>query len=473
MYINKYFLSFVLNFGLRKSIMAFNKKELIAEIKEQFLEDDNRRPWIVAFSGGKDSTTLLMLVWEAVAQLNEIERKARQIYVICNNTLVENPSVLQFVNRHLRIIQEKALEQGLPIKVDHTTPQLENSFWVNLIGKGYPAPNNFFRWCTERLKISPTTQYIKDKISDFGEAIILIGTRSDESSARANSIKKHEMKGERLRSHPLPNAKAYAPIKDMTTDEVWKYLRVTLNPWTEDKNLEIQTLYSNGSGGDCPIVVDNSTPSCGNSRFGCWVCTVVKRDRSMEALVDNGEEWMRPLINIRDFLYKTIDRERTDYDAEEFRMPIRRNKAEGIGPYWPKWRYHVLKMVLEAQKVATEVDEDNQLITLQELAAIQVIWNRDYIYEYSVTDAYKEVYGETVEFGQKTLDSNHEKELLKEICGKNEDDVRLINQMLKAQKMKGLLVKKMGLQNDIENILQEAARPTFTNFKQYNPNADQ
>lgn len=451
--------------------MAFNKKELISEIKAQFLEDDNRRPWIVAFSGGKDSTALLMLVWEAIAQLNEVERKTRQVYVICNNTLVENPRVLQFVNKQLNAVQQKSLELGMPLKVDQTTPQLENSFWVNLIGKGYPAPNNMFRWCTERLKISPTTQYIKDKISDYGEAVILIGTRSDESSARAASIKKHTIKGERLRNHPLPNAKAYAPIKDMTTDEIWTYLQLTPNPWMGDRNKELVTLYRDGNGGDCPIVMDIKTPSCGNSRFGCWVCTVVKRDRSMEALVDNGEEWMRPLIAIRDFLYKTIDRERENYVAEEYRMPMRRNKAEGIGPYWPKWRYHILKMVLDAQKVATQVDESNQLISLQELAAIQVIWNRDYIYEYSVSEAYQGVYGETVSFGQKVLDTDDEKKLLKEVCNGNDTDVMLINQLLKAQKTKGLMVKKSGLQNDIENILQEAVRPTFTNFEQYN-NAD-
>lgn len=451
--------------------MAFNKQELLAEIKDQFLEDDNRRPWIVAFSGGKDSTALLMLVWEALSQLNVIERKARQVYVICNNTLVENPKVLSFVQKHLTAIQQKALDLELPFVVHQTTPQLENSFWVNLIGKGYPAPNNMFRWCTERLKISPTTQYIKDKITDYGEAIILIGTRSDESSSRAASIKKHEIKGERLRAHPLPNARAYAPIKDMTTDEVWTYLSMTRNPWTGDRNQELQTLYLNGSGGDCPIVMDIKTPSCGNSRFGCWVCTVVKRDRSMEALIDNGELWMKPLMEIRDFLYKTIDRDREDYDAVEYRMPMRRNRAEGIGPYWPKWRYHILKMVLNAQKVATEEDEHNQLISLQELAAIQVIWNRDYIYEYSVSDAYKEVYGEAMEFGQKTLDLDNEKKLLKEVFENNEDQVHLINQLLKVQQMKGLMIKKRGLQNDIDNILQEAVRPTFTNFKDYN-NAD-
>ncbi|MDX5345742.1 MAG: DNA phosphorothioation system sulfurtransferase DndC, partial [Hymenobacteraceae bacterium] len=156
--------------------MAFNKRVLIAEIKEQYLEEDDGRPWIVAFSGGKDSTTLLMLVWEAMLDLNEVERKARTVYVICNNTLVENPQVLTFVNKQLDRIRESALEQGLPVIVDHTTPRLDDSFWVNLVGRGYPAPNNVFRWCTERLKISPTTQYIKEKISEHGEAIILLGT---------------------------------------------------------------------------------------------------------------------------------------------------------------------------------------------------------------------------------------------------------------------------------------------------------
>ena len=447
--------------------MAFNKQELVSEICEQYLEEDGGRPWIVAFSGGKDSTTLLMLVWEALKRLTPIERKKRPVYVICNNTLVENPSVLKFVNKQLSAITEKAVEQELPIYVHHTVPRLDDSFWVNLIGRGYPAPNNMFRWCTERLKISPTTQYIKEKIADHGEVIILIGTRSDESSSRAASIKRHEVKGERLRNHPLPNAKAYAPIKDMTTSEVWTYLEMNKNPWTSDRNHELRTLYLNGSGGDCPIVMDTQTPSCGNSRFGCWVCTVVKRDRSMEALIDNGQDWMIPLMQVRDFLYETIDRQNEEYSPEKYRMPIRRNKSDGIGPYWPKYRYQILKMVLEAQKVASRESSDNQLITLQELSAIQILWNRDYIYEYSVSDAYQEVFGESFDFGHMALDIDNEKELLKQVCAANPDDVKLISRLLDAQKNKGLLLKKIGLQNDLESILQEHVRPTFTSFDNY------
>lgn len=446
--------------------MAFNHKELIAEIQEQYLSDDNNRPWIVAFSGGKDSTALLQLVWYALLDLPPTDRK-RIVYIICNNTLVENPKVLQFVEKQLEAIKMMAKDQGMPFIVDQTRPRVEDSFWVNLIGKGYPAPNNMFRWCTERLKINPTTRYIQEKISDFGEVIILMGTRSAESATRAKSIKKFEVKGQRLRNHILPNAKTFPVIKDMTTEEVWMYLQSVKNPWTRQKNRELVTLYKNGSGGDCPLVIDKSTPSCGNSRFGCWVCTVVKRDKSMEALIDHGEDWMIPLMEIRDFLANTIDRDSASYNPEKYRMPIRRNKADGLGPYWPKWRKHVLLEVLKAQKLAQEEDSELELISHQELVAIQVIWHRDYIYEYSVSDIYHEVYGKDVDFDQSNQHLKRERALLQEVCTDNPEDVGLINNLLKAQKNKMLLVKKQGLQNDLEEILQEYVNPTFTGLENY------
>jgi hypothetical protein len=43
--------------------------------------------------------------------------------------------------------------------------------------------------------------------------------------------------------------------------------------------------YASASNGECPIQIDTSTPSCGNSRFGCWPCTVVDRDKASEGLL--------------------------------------------------------------------------------------------------------------------------------------------------------------------------------------------
>jgi DNA sulfur modification protein DndC len=441
--------------------MAFDYTHLKNEIKEQYLEEDGNRPWIVAFSGGKDSTMLLQVVWYALQELPR-DFLLRPIYVICNNTLVENPHILEFVDRQLKAIAKSSLDQGLPIVVDQTTPQLEDSFWVNLIGKGYPAPNSMFRWCTERLKIRPTTLYIQDKISAHGEVIILIGTRSDESSTRARSIAKHEVKGSRLRNHPLPNAKAFAPIKDVTTQEVWTYLQAVKNPWTGDKNRELITLYRDGSGGDCPLVMDIKTPSCGNSRFGCWVCTVVSRDKSMEALVDNGEKWMRPLVKIRDYLAKTIERkEGEDYEFEQWRMPVRRGGQAGSGPYWPKIRMKILKEVLEAQKLIQEEQPHMELITYQELVAIQVQWHRDFIFNYSVSEVFNEVFGTRA--GIQADERNElESELLRRIFKDNPEQGQLVQQLLQVHSERSMMAKRVNLKSDLEALVDEFCLPKIT-----------
>ena len=134
------------------------------EILDQYVNDDNPRPWIIAFSGGKDSTTVLQLVWNSVSRLVPSQRK-RDIHIVCNNTLVENPTILEYVKKQLESIRYEAIKQSMPINVEHTVPVLNNTFWVNLIGRGYAAPNTLFRWCTERLKIRPTTKYIQNQVS--------------------------------------------------------------------------------------------------------------------------------------------------------------------------------------------------------------------------------------------------------------------------------------------------------------------
>ena len=292
----------------------------------------------------------------------------------------------------------------MPISVHRTTPRLEDTFWVNLIGKGYPAPTNTFRWCTERLKINPTTRFIQEKISEGGAdgvpgAIILLGTRTDESQSRARSMKRHELKGQRLRKHILPNAFVYAPISDIATGELWQYLTQVSPPWG-GTHKELVTLYKNANSGDCPLVIDESSPSCGNSRFGCWVCTVVSRDKSMEGLISNGDDWMEPLMELRN----KILLERSNRESREMR---RRNESVckeddpyTWGPCTPKIRAEFLTLLLEAQKEIQESQGDlMELITHQELVAIQLTWFRDSVFSPKVADIYNCIYGITIDFG--------------------------------------------------------------------------
>lgn len=161
---------------------------IISELKDQYLIDDNLRPWIIGFSGGKDSTALLQLVWLAISEV-PIEKRKREVYVVCNDTLVENPVIQAYVYEVLKKIKEAAASMSMPIRVETTIPRLEDTFWVNVIGRGYPVPNNAFRWCTDKMKIKPTSRFLTDQVAENGEAIILIGTRSSESTTRAKSIK--------------------------------------------------------------------------------------------------------------------------------------------------------------------------------------------------------------------------------------------------------------------------------------------
>lgn len=411
------------------------------EIKDQYLSDS--RPWIIGFSGGKDSTAVLQLVWYAIKEI-PVEQRHKEIHVVCNDTLVENPRIVEWIDQNLDNIAKSAEKDQLPIIVAKTNPELEDSFWVNLIGKGYPAPNNSFRWCTERLKINPTSKYIKAKVAEKGEVVILLGTRTDESETRKKSMNKFQIGTNRLKRHVNLNlAFVYSPISHLTTNELWEYLMQVPNPWN-GSNRSLITLYRNGSGGDCPLVIDTTTPSCGQSRFGCWVCTVVKKDKSMEALIENGEEKFEPLLDLRDWL---VD----NRDKDEYRMQTRRNGADGKGPYNIYARKLILNMLFEAQKISEE-----KLISTQEMKAIQILWQMDGYYE-NVFEIYYNVFNELKSFEMSKRDEIKKQQVdaLTIVCEDNGIDPEKMLNLLRNEKDKRLLKKRLNIQNMIDDLIKK------------------
>jgi DNA sulfur modification protein DndC len=231
---------------------------------------------------------------------------------------------------------------------------------VNLIGKGYPSPNRWFRWCTERLKINPTSNYILNTVSKKGQAIIVLGTRKAESGNRAASMGNYDS-GERLRKHTLANTFVYAPIAELSNHEVWAYLLQAPNPWGSN-NRSLLSLYRNAcSGGECPFMIETGTQSCGKSRFGCWVCTVVDRDQSMENMIDNGEEWMEELLNFRNWLYD-IRQQTSQY------VPAYLDSSVKFGPFLLRTRHEILDKLLSMQeRLPVELITSNELDYIYEL----------------------------------------------------------------------------------------------------------
>jgi DNA sulfur modification protein DndC len=212
------------------------------------------------------------------------------------------------------------------------------------------------------MKIDPVTKFVNQRIGHWGEAIIHLGARRAESAQRSQSMAGREsING--LHRHPdLPRVWVSNPIEYLTTEEVWAYLLQNNNPWGDD-NRALYKLYTNASNGECPIQIDSSTPSCGNSRFGCWTCTVVDRDKASEGLLAAGDERMEKLIEFRQTLLYYRD------PANEKRDMKRMNGNDGPGPLNIKARRELLSKLLQLQE-----DVGVPLISPEELLLIQQMW---------------------------------------------------------------------------------------------------
>lgn len=361
--------------------MSMSPEQIVDEIRELYLSD--AIPWIVGYSGGKDSTASLQLLWTAIASLPQTQR-VKPIHVISTDTLVENPIIAGWVEVSLQQINLAALRQQLPITAHRLTPSLENRFWVNLIGKGYPAPRPKFRWCTDRLKISASTKFIQELSENHGEAILVLGQRRGESQARDKVMDQYkDSTRSRLSKNKDPRLSrvwVYPPIESWTSDDVWEYLITQPNPWGID-NQELFSIYRGATpDAECPIVVDTTTPSCGDSRFGCYVCTMVTQDKSMQAMIQNDDQkqWMQPILDFRNKNLAGEDRSVRDFRRMNGRLTVFR---DGLvhGPYTQAHRAKLLRELLLTQRVVRNADQKQgtqliELISIDELDEIRRLW---------------------------------------------------------------------------------------------------
>jgi len=334
-------------------------QEIKDSLRQLYLEDE--RPWLVGFSGGKDSTMLASLIFDAVLSIPAEQRK-KPIAVLCTDTRVEIPAIAEMIEGTLDRMRKFSEQNGLNIDANLLKPLIEESFWVNIIGRGYPPPNRVFRWCTQRMKIDPVNALVKQRVGHWGEAILHLGARRAESSTRAQTMAARPTRNG-LRRHPdLPRVWVSNPIEFLSTEEVWAYLLQNPNPWGGD-NRPLYKLYASASNGECPIQIDTSTPSCGNSRFGCWTCTVVERDRASEGLLASGDERMEKLIEFRETLLFHRD------PANGKRDTHRMNGNEGNGPLLISSRRELLAKLLALQE-----ETGLRLISPEELLLIQQMW---------------------------------------------------------------------------------------------------
>ncbi|MEG2254235.1 MAG: DNA phosphorothioation system sulfurtransferase DndC [Vagococcus sp.] len=351
--------------------------DLIEEIKYVYLSDD--RPWIIGYSGGKDSTVVVSLVIEMLLSIKD-SKKCKDVHIVSSDTMVENPIVSKHLFATLDALKAFAAEYLPHLHVHIVRPAADKTFWAYVIGRGYPTPkmNGTFRWCTDRLKIAPSSIKMREIIKESNEEVVmLLGVRKEESTARKIRIEGREIIGKLLNRHEvIEEAYVYNPIVDLTTEDVWNYLLTHndgVTPWGYD-NTNLFNLYGEADS-ECPFATElkkgEQSESCGKSRFGCWICTVVKEDRSLNGFIKSGYLALQPLAEFRRELIEMRD-------VYENRERKRRDGVASVGPFTWAARQTILRRLLETQKVLmTEFNFTEPLITLEELKAIDEIWDTE------------------------------------------------------------------------------------------------
>lgn len=420
-------------------------RSVIEVIQGLYMED--RIPWICGYSGGKDSTAVVQLVWQALEELPQ-EKLVKPVHIISTDTLVESPVIALWAERSLDRMRAAVNANGkkLPFIPHRLVPATTNTFWVNLIGRGYPYPRRSFRWCTDRMKIEPSNRFIQSILDAESEAILVLGTRKAESAARRAVMEGYEKRRYREHLSPngsFPNSYVFSPIENWSSDNVWQYLLQVPNPWGHS-NKDLLAMYSGASAdGECPLVIDTSTPSCGNSRFGCWVCTLVTEDKSMAAMIRNDEEkfWMLPMLTFRNEIaadWKT-DRERRDFRKMDGRLQWQGSRLVH-GPYTKETREQFLRRLLKVEKLVHEIGpeeiRDIPLITMDELRLIRQIWlDEKHEFDDALPRIYEEVTGKPYADG--TISKNKyfgapEEDLLRTVCEELYPGEKLLPEMQRA-----------------------------------------
>ena len=370
-------------------------ENIIQEIMMVYRHDS--RPWLIGYSGGKDSTLLVSLVFQAVARI-PTEQRSKKVYVITSDTMVENPIVKKYMHESSEKISEASERQKLNIQAKIIYPDIQQTFWARVIGLGYPTPEApGFRWCTERLKINPMNKFVDECIKTNGEIIILLGVRKAESAARSRSISEKEIAGYLLNPHNnISNAYVYNPLTEIENSLVWEYLLEDdgISPWGTNMR-QLFSLYQGENLSEEQSVLgeidEKKIPITGNSRFGCWCCTLVKKDKSLQSFIDKGAKELRPLQEFRDWLVSIRqDPEFRDVKRRNGTVYTKANGETGFGPFTLEARRTILRNLLELQKKTKMT-----LITIDELKVIDEMWDNDGDLERRhLVDLYYEVTGE-------------------------------------------------------------------------------
>ena len=331
-------------------MISLNKTfdDIIDIISNEYQAND--LPWYLAYSGGKDSTAVLILVYN---MLLRSQNNHKDVNVIYCNTRVEMPCINTFAINTLYNLEIEARRRNIPLNITIAEPQIKDSFFVKVIGRGYMPPSHLFRWCTNRLRIIP----LQREINKSSQNIVLLGTRNDESGERNRVLKAHRIDEFHYKQTDYRNSIIFAPIINFSIKDVWECISLYENPLAVDRQ-QLKHFYKS-------ISTNNSLIEKGSGRFGCWVCTVIREDKAGQALSKNGYNEMTSLLQYRQLLIRMKN-------DESLRWKHRRNGDNSKGPFKISARKILLDELLKTQK-----ESNLNLITSEEIDYIHSLWEKD------------------------------------------------------------------------------------------------
>ena len=322
------------------------------------LEENHEANWIIGFSGGKDSSAMLKVL---IAAANKAKKCPKSISVVYCDTGVENPLLDHYLKSLFKKLTKEFEDKKLPFCTKILRAPISDRFFVKVIGRGYPTPTNKFRWCTDKLRVRPVDKFIQQAATQ--DAIVCLGIRKHESQQRDRTLNKFDNKEWQNKNKEKYNYRMYLPILNFSIEDVWDVIFVEGNPKSLNP-IELETIYRNASG-ECPIIKEPTAAPCGTGRFGCWTCTVVRKDKSMTKLIESGHTELEPYLDFRNWIAQFRDEPKN-------RWKKRRNGVDGLGPLTLAARKEILQRLDE---LSITVGQD--LISKKERAEIHSLWLHD------------------------------------------------------------------------------------------------
>ncbi|MFY4796969.1 phosphoadenosine phosphosulfate reductase family protein [Aliarcobacter butzleri] len=387
--------------GFSYSILQKQKIKIIEII---FLYLYDKRPLSIGYSGGKDSTIALDITLKALLLIKEIygvEKLSKKSFVLFSDTLMELDPIINGIYESLENIRNFCNKHKLNVQVEKVSPELKNSFWSLILGKGYILPNKNNRFCSERMKILPQQNEIERILSSYEGFIAITGQRADESQDRKERLEVHTIEGS-FKSHDYKGCHSYTPIEDFNSNQVWDYIYNDSFDWVDKNYLGKVYAEATDDGDECRSLLmgfEAQAPQCGRSgRFGCWICPLhFNKDKTLNNL-GKKYTYLQKMEQFRNWLVEDATgvwnwkRDYFIHGKHKMKMYDIKNHRYGMqlpGGYSLQYRKDILVKLMSLELEVFEERNGKYLISDEELSYIQEIWIEDGDIDLSVVNICK------------------------------------------------------------------------------------